>query len=212
MRNSAFILLLFACKTVAFIPGISNAGARSHMPAVGMVAEDANAEDISEEIIKGLGNAAETTKKALTRGFSSFSDGGDFKQAVADVLAGDFDREVVKRQVEADVASADVVIFGWGASPACKKARKLLEGIDAAYTWVPLDDPWDEGNKKRAEIGRMVGRSSVPAVFVKSKYIGGCDDGPSEEAPGLIPLAFQGKLRSLLIKAGALEKDFQIDL
>lgn len=54
------------------------------------------------------------------------------------------------------------------------------------------DQPWSDGNPLRSALGRRIGRTSVPAIFIDGVYIGGCDDGPSEEAPGLIPLALQG--------------------
>jgi len=173
---------------------------------------ESNDEKISEELIKGLSAAAETTKKGLTRFGSSLAEGGNFKQAVADALAGDFDREATQKKIQESVESGKVVMFTWQASPSCKKAISLLEGIGCDLTVVRLDDPWDTGNQVRAELGRMVGRTSVPAIFIDGTYVGGCDDGPTDEAPGIISLAFQGLLRSKLIKAGALEKDFMIDL
>lgn len=56
------------------------------------------------------------------------------------------------------------------------------------------DQPWSDGNPIRSALGRRIGRTSVPAIFINGVYIGGCDDGPSADAPGLIPLAFQGDL------------------
>ena len=64
---------------------------------------------------------------------------------------------------------------------------------------------WAEGNPLRAELGRMVGRTSVPSVFIGGKYVGGFDGGVSEDQPGILDLAFQGKLRPLLEDAGALK-------
>jgi glutaredoxin 3 len=71
------------------------------------------------------------------------------------------------------------------------------------YTVVRLDDPWDEGNKIRAEIGKMVGRTSVPMVFIGGKYVGGFDGGINDDAPGLVALAFRGCLQSMLKGAGS---------
>ena len=56
-----------------------------------------------------------------------------------------------------------------------------------------VDQPWSDGNPIRSALGRKVGRTSVPAIFIDGVYIGGCEDGPSDAAPGLVPLAFQGK-------------------
>lgn len=135
----------------------------------------------------------------------SSAEGLGFKQAVADVLAGDFDREAVTSEVKALAQSAPLVLFTWEASPACKKALKLLEYTGAKPTIVRLDDPWDEGNVKRAALGRLTGKSSVPSIWIGGEYIGGCDDGPSDEAPGLVPLAFKGELKAKLEAAGALK-------
>jgi hypothetical protein len=41
--------------------------------------------------------------------------------------------------------------------------------------------------------------------------VGGFEDGPSEDCPGLLPLVIQGKLRPLLIEAGALTPDDSVD-
>ena len=48
---------------------------------------------------------------------------------------------------------------------------------------------------------------SVPMVFVGGVYVGGFDGGTNEEdAPGLVALAFQGRLQSMLEAAGATRK------
>ena len=77
-----------------------------------------------------------------------------------------------------------------------------LNHLDTSFSWYVIkitpwhdsviDQPWSDGNPIRSALGRRVGRTSVPAIFINGVYIGGCDDGPSSEAPGLIPLAFQG--------------------
>ena len=96
------------------------------------------------------------------------------------------------------------VMFTWESSPSCKKAVTAFETIGADAKIVRLDDPWSEGNPMRAALGRMVGRTSVPFVFVGGKYVGGFDGGISDEAPGLVDLAFKGELRDLLKDAGAM--------
>ncbi len=68
-----------------------------------------------------------------------------------------------------------------------------------------LDDPWEEGNPIRAELGKMVGRSSVPAIFIGGKYVGGYDGGVGKESPGILELAFRGTFREKLKEAGALK-------
>ena len=70
---------------------------------------------------------------------------------------------------------------------------------------VELDQPFSKGNPLRAELGRLVGRTSVPAIFIGGEYVGGCEDGPSDAAPGLLPLAFKGTLQEKIAAAAATE-------
>ena len=96
-------------------------------------------------------------------------------------------------------------MFTWEASPACKQAVKCLDIAGASYKNVRLDDPWSEGNPIRAELGKMVGRSSVPCIFIGGKYVGGFDGGVGDEKPGILTMAFEGTLREKLKEVGALE-------
>ena len=128
--------------------------------------------------------------------------GYNFKQAIADGIAGEYDVSAVTSAVTKEAASAPVVLFTWESSPACKKALKYLEWANVKPHVVRLDNPWSEGNPKRAALGRLTGRSSVPSIWIGGKYVGGCDDGPSDEAPGLVKLAFDGSLPKKLEAAG----------
>mmetsp|Transcript_13647 Transcript_13647/g.32006 ORF Transcript_13647/g.32006 Transcript_13647/m.32006 type:complete len:167 (+) Transcript_13647:1626-2126(+) len=133
--------------------------------------------------------------------------GNNFKQVVADVLAGDdFDRDAVSQTIEETIASDPCVMYTWENSPSCKKAVEAFETIGAIPKIVRLDDPWEEGNPVRATLGRKVGRTSVPFVFVGGEYIGGYDGGleGNPDAGGMVDLAFRGKLREMLTEAGAL--------
>jgi len=95
-------------------------------------------------------------------------------------------------------------MFTWSMSPACKNALAALDRMGAKYQVLELDKPWDAGNPVRAVLGRHLGRTSVPMVFIGGEYVGGFSDGPTEEAPGLVNLAFDGKLRPMLVESGAL--------
>jgi glutaredoxin-related protein len=70
---------------------------------------------------------------------------------------------------------------------------------------VRLDDPWEKGNPIRAELGKMVGRSSVPCIFIGGKYVGGYDGGVGDDSPGILEMAFKGTLREKLVAVGALD-------
>jgi len=134
--------------------------------------------------------------------------GFGFKQVLADVLAGDdYDKDAISASIEETIASSPCVMYTWESSPSCKKAVEAFETIGADVEIVRLDDPWDEGNPVRAVLGRKVGRTSVPFVFVGGKYIGGFDGGVEgdSDASGMVDLAFQGKLRDMLGAAGAMK-------
>lgn len=47
-------------------------------------------------------------------------------------------------------------------------------------------------------------------IFIGGVYVGGCDDGPTPTAPGLVPLAFDGTLRPLLEDVGALDDKLRV--
>ena len=57
-----------------------------------------------------------------------------------------------------------------------------------------LDDRNSGGKFKRAALGRITGKYSLPSCWVNGRYVGGFDDGPSADAPGLVKLSFQGRL------------------
>lgn len=154
------------------------------------------------------GDALDLLNQDLQMRWKIFQDsnekGYNFKQSMANVLAGEYDQEKARKEVEELSVSAPCVIFAWQASPSCKKAFEQLDKAGVQYKVVRLDDPWDEGNALRAELGKMVGRSSVPAIFIGGKYVGGFDGGVSDEAPGILDMAFKGTLRPMLEVAGAL--------
>lgn len=135
----------------------------------------------------------------------SRSDGYDFKQSVATTIAGEYDTEEVQNKIKESIASAPCVMFTWDPSPACKKAIKYLDIAGASYKIIRLDDPWSDGNPIRAELGKMVGRSSVPCIFMGGQYVGGFDGGVGDDSPGILEMAFKGTLREKLKEVGALD-------
>ena len=99
-------------------------------------------------------------------------------------------------------------MYTWESSPSCKKAIEAFEtSLQATVKIVRLDDPWEEGNPVRAVLGKKMGRTSVPFIFVGGEYIGGFDGGieGNTDASGMVDLAFQGKLREMLSAAGAMK-------
>jgi glutaredoxin-related protein len=72
--------------------------------------------------------------------------------------------------------------------------------MGAKYTVVELDtDP--DGKAIRAEMADLVGRTSVPAIWIGGQFVGGCNDGPMG---GLMTLDTAGELKGMLQGVGAL--------
>ena len=75
-----------------------------------------------------------------------------------------------------------------------------MSDCGADYTAVELNEI-DGGYALRAELAKITGRTSVPAIFVGGQFLGGCNDGGMG---GIVSLDKAGKLRTLLTEAGAL--------
>ncbi|OEU23133.1 hypothetical protein FRACYDRAFT_178883 [Fragilariopsis cylindrus CCMP1102] len=150
----------------------------------------------------------DTIQTRIKIGQESKKAGYGFKQMMADVIAGDdYNENEISNTIEETISSAPCVMYTWESSPSCKKAIEAFEIINANVKIVRLDDPWTEGNPIRAVLGRSIGRSSVPFIFINGQYIGGYDGGienDNNDASGMLNLAFQGKLRDMLNDAGAM--------
>jgi len=120
--------------------------------------------------------------------------GYNFKQFVADIIAGEFDRDQVKTEIDDFVKDYPVAMFSFSTCPFCRRAKDFFEENQIPYQSLELDElPGNRGNEIRAMLGRKTRRTSVPSIFIGGKYIGGCNDGP-----GLLPLAESGELKILL--------------
>jgi len=187
-------LAVFCCALLsvsAFVP--------SHVRSSNVVLRASSADDVVENV-----------KQAFQTSFRIFQEsqqeGAGYKQIIANVLAGDYDKEKVTAKANELINSAPCVMFTWKNSPSCKSAIQAMDVCGSDYTAIPLDDPWDEGNEIRAVIGKMVGRTSLPMVFIGGQFVGGFDGGLNQDAPGLVELAFKGSLQSKLEAAGATKK------
>lgn len=58
-----------------------------------------------------------------------------------------------------------------------------------------------DGKAIRAEMGDLLGRTSVPAIWIKETFIGGMNDGP---LGGINTLNSSNKLDDMLKSAGAM--------
>ena len=75
-----------------------------------------------------------------------------------------------------------------------------MDAKGVKYTVVELDEVPD-GPALRAEMGGLVGRTSVPAIWIDGAFVGGCNDGPMG---GVVSLDAKGELDTLLAAAGAM--------
>lgn len=90
-----------------------------------------------------------------------------FKQAVADLVAGEYDREARDEAIRAFVGGTPVALYSFTTCPFCRKAKDFLEDRSIPYEAIELDAlEGNEGNEIRAELGRMTGRTSVPSIFI----------------------------------------------
>jgi glutaredoxin 3 len=70
------------------------------------------------------------------------------------------------------IASADIVVFQSPSCPYCRMAISAL--LEAGYEPTIID----ASSSQRSELLEITSRSSVPSIWVKGKYVGGCNDGP----------------------------------
>jgi len=121
--------------------------------------------------------------------------GYQFKQWVADIVAGgDYDQGEVQKQIDEFVQENEIAMYSFTTCPFCRRAKDSLDERGLKYSVIELDElEGNQGNEIRAELGRKTKRTSVPSIFVRGQYIGGCNDGP-----GLLPMMESGELDKLL--------------
>jgi glutaredoxin 3 len=120
------------------------------------------------------------------------------KQFIVDAIAGnDYDATQVNNDIDDFVKENPIAMFSFTTCPFCIKAKAALDDRGIKYAVRELDAEAKRGNAIRAELGRRYRRTSVPAIFVNGKFIGGCNDGP-----GLLPLLAKGEFDRLLASSG----------
>jgi glutaredoxin 3 len=75
-----------------------------------------------------------------------------------------------------------------------------LDSLGTKYKVVELDQV-EDGKALRAEMANLVGRTSVPAVWIGGAFVGGCNDGPTG---GVVKLYESGELQKMLSGVGAV--------
>jgi len=119
------------------------------------------------------------------------------KRWVTTKAAGKYDQPKVRAELHSIIHDHDVVVFSATYCPFSFAVKQVLtsEGLPfTAVEWNTLP----EGSALVAELGALYGRTSIPAVFIGGKYIGGCNDGMGPDSPGLRPLIANGLLDAAL--------------
>ena len=122
------------------------------------------------------------------------------KKALVKSLAGDYDETATKAKLASLIDDNPVLMLSFVTCPFCIKAKGVLNSLGAKYTIIELDQAPD-GKAIRAVMASMVGRTSVPAIWIGGTFVGGCNDGPMG---GVASLNNSGQLKDLLAGVGAL--------
>jgi len=122
------------------------------------------------------------------------------KKALVKSLAGDYDVEATRAKLNAYIQNEPVLFLSFVRWPFCIKAKAVLDAKDAKYTVVEIDEV-EDGKAIRAEMAGLIGRTSVPAIWIGSEFIGGCNDGPKG---GIVKLDESGELDKMLAAVGAV--------
>jgi len=122
----------------------------------------------------------------------------------AELLGDDEVRARAKSQVDADVASAPVLVYTYGLSPFSSQALALLDETGCEYKKIEVGPEWflldGFGSSLRSELLERTGQSSLPHIFIGGRSIGGVFTG----TPGLLAIKNQGELLPALREAKAL--------
>lgn len=77
--------------------------------------------------------------------------------------------------VKKTISSHPIVIFSKSYCPYCKRAKAVFKELKQVPHVVELDEREDGWNIQDA-LSEIVGRRTVPQVFINGKHIGGSDD------------------------------------
>lgn len=88
-----------------------------------------------------------------------------------------------EKYVDETIDSHEVVVWGKSYCPYTKKTKALFDKLNVEYYAIELDKV-DNGDKLQAVLKAKTGQSSVPNVWIKKQFIGGCDDTHAKEKDG----------------------------
>lgn len=123
------------------------------------------------------------------------------KKALVKSMAGDYDKEAASAKLRDGIENNAVFMLSFTTCPFCIKAKSVLDNKKATYKVIEVNVAPD-GPGIRAEMIDLVGRTSVPAIWINQVFIGGCNDGP---LGGIVKLDESGQLDKMLQAAGAVK-------
>ncbi|MBA0736549.1 hypothetical protein Gogos_010091 [Gossypium gossypioides] len=77
--------------------------------------------------------------------------------------------------VKKTISAHKIVIFSKSYCPYCRKAKSVFKELKQVPFVVELDER-DDGWNIQDALSEIVGRRTVPQVFINGKHIGGSDD------------------------------------
>ncbi|KAG8372348.1 hypothetical protein BUALT_Bualt12G0056700 [Buddleja alternifolia] len=77
--------------------------------------------------------------------------------------------------VKKTISSHSIVIFSKSYCPYCRRAKVVFKELNQVPFIVELDER-DDGGKIQDALSQIVGRRTVPQVFINGKHLGGSDD------------------------------------
>lgn len=77
--------------------------------------------------------------------------------------------------IKKTISSNKIAIFSKSYCPYCRKAKAVFKELKQVPYVVELDERVD-GRDIQDALNELIGRRTVPQVFVNGKYIGGSDD------------------------------------
>ncbi|OIV98384.1 hypothetical protein TanjilG_16711 [Lupinus angustifolius] len=77
--------------------------------------------------------------------------------------------------IDKTISSHKIVIFSKSYCPYCKRAKAAFKELNQVPYVVELDER-DDGSKIQDILNNIIGRRTVPQVFINGKHLGGSDD------------------------------------
>ena len=120
----------------------------------------------------------------------------DQKKGVIRRQAGrNFDKKAVQARLNQRISEHSILILSISTCPYCLKAKSVLDERGIDFHEIVLDKIGQDGHVLRAVMLDMTDRTSVPGIWVKGQFIGGCNEGP---LGGIASLVESGKLEEML--------------